>query len=246
MLETIQHTTLAARDLRHIWHPCTQMKDHETLPLLEITAASGCYLELADGRKIIDAISSWWCKSLGHQHPRIKRAVSLQLEKFEHVMLAGATFEVITALSEKLSALLPPLNKVLYAGDGSSAIEMALKLSLHAHRINGNTQRTKFLALKNAYHGETAGAMSVSDLGIYRDAYQPLLFAVEHLSVPYVSGVEDVHWHDSADHWQEIERAACRCCRYSGGSDSRAHRARCRRHACLQRRFFAAFAHVDQ
>jgi adenosylmethionine-8-amino-7-oxononanoate aminotransferase len=120
-------------------------------------------------------------------------------------MLAGATHEVITALSEKLSALMPALNKVLYAGDGSSAIEMALKLSLHAHRINGKTQRTKFIALKNAYHGETAGAMSVSDLGIYRDAYQPLLFAVEHLSVPYVSGAEDLRWHDSADHWQEIE-----------------------------------------
>ena len=98
-------SSLSQRDLRHIWHPCTQMKDHETWPLAEITAAAGCFLELKDGRKILDAISSWWCKSLGHQHPRIKRAVLQQLERFEHVMLAGTTYDVIVNLSEQISAI---------------------------------------------------------------------------------------------------------------------------------------------
>lgn len=195
---------LIDRDLRHIWHPCTQMKDHETWPLFEIVAASGCYLELSDGRKIIDAISSWWCKSLGHQHPRIKHAVMQQVEKFEHVMLAGITNEVIVRLSEMLAALMPVLNKVLYAGDGSSAIEMALKLSLQAQNIAGHAQRTKFIALKNAYHGETAGAMSVSDLGIYRQPYQTMLFSVDTVSAAYVTGTEDPIWEDSGEHWQSV------------------------------------------
>lgn len=204
--------TLASRDLRHIWHPCTQMKDHETLPLLEVAAASGCYLELTDGRKIIDAISSWWCKTLGHQHPRIKRAVQTQLEKFEHVMLAGTTNEIITILSEKLSALMPGLNKVLYAGDGSCAVEMALKLSLHAQQLSGARQRNQFIALKNAYHGETAGAMSVSDLGIYRDPYQSMLFDVEYLTVPYVNSTSESRWQNCEEEWRQVsaqlERAA--------------------------------------
>lgn len=199
-------TSLTTRDLRHIWHPCTQMKDHETLPLLEVAGASGCYIELTDGRKILDAVSSWWCKSLGHQHPRIKRAVQAQLEKFEHVLLAGTTNDVIVSLSEKLSTLMPPLNKVLYAGDGSSAVEMALKLSLHAQLISGFSQRNKFISLQNAYHGETAGAMSVSELGIYRHAYESMLFAAEFIPVPYVSGEMDPGWNDSEQHWRKIEK----------------------------------------
>lgn len=204
MYPLIEKSSLVVRDLRHVWHPCTQMKDHENLPFFEIAAASGCFLQLTDGRKIVDAISSWWCKSLGHQHPQIKKAVMQQLERFEHVMLAGTTYDVVVSLSEQLAQLMPPLNKVLYAGDGSSAIEIALKLSLHAHRINGETQRTKFIALNNAYHGETAGAMSVSDLGIYRDAYQPLLFSVDYVSAPYVSGEEDPAWHACETHWNEV------------------------------------------
>lgn len=194
------------RDIKHIWHPCTQMKDHETLPLLEVACASGCYIELTDGRKILDAVSSWWCKALGHQHPRIKRSVQAQLEKFEHVLLAGTTNEVIVSLSEKLSMLMPPLDKVLYAGDGSSAVEMALKLSLHAQQISGYPQRNKFISLQNAYHGETAGAMSVSELGLYRHAYQSMLFAAKFLSVPYVSGEVDPGWNDCESHWQAIEK----------------------------------------
>lgn len=198
--------SLTMRDLRHIWHPCTQMKDHETIPLLEVVSASGCFLHLSDNRKILDAISSWWCKSLGHQHPQIKQAVQAQLDKFEHVMLAGTTSEVIVDLSENLAALMPSLNKVLYAGDGSCAVEMALKLSLHAQQIAGASQRTQFLSLKNAYHGETSGAMSVSELGIYRNAYQSMLFPVDFIDVPYVTGTSDPLWNNCEWHWQKIEK----------------------------------------
>lgn len=182
------------------------MKDHESIPLLEIIAASGSYLHLGDGRKMIDAISSWWCKNLGHQHPRISSAIREQLEKFEHVILAGTTNEVIVELSEQLARIMPPLDKVLYASDGSCAVEMALKLSLHAQKIRGNHKRRKFMTLKNAYHGETAGAMSVSDLGMYRDAYQEMLFPVEVIqTVPYVSGMDDPLWSDCSAIWQEVE-----------------------------------------
>lgn len=198
---------LISRDLAHVWHPCTQMKDHENIPLLEIVSAAGSYLHLKDGRKLIDAVSSWWCKSLGHQHPRIKKAIHAQLEKFEHVILAGTTNTTIVELSEQLATLMPPLDKVLYASDGSCAVEMAMKLSLHAQKIRGNHKRTKFIALANAYHGETAGAMSVSELGIYRDAYQDMLFPVHFIqTIPYVSGIDDPLWMDCSSVWPQVER----------------------------------------
>ncbi len=109
---------LSESDTQHIWHPCSQMKDYEAFPPLEIIRAQGPYLELKDGRKIIDAISSWWCKSLGHSHPRIKAAIYKQLEKFEHVILANTTNDTIKLLSEKLATLTKNLDKVFYASDG--------------------------------------------------------------------------------------------------------------------------------
>src|SRR5688572_5946869 len=107
--------TIADRDLKHIWHPCSQMKDYASFPPLEIQSAKGCWIELADGRKLIDAISSWWCKSLGHNHPRLKAALLKQAERFEHVIFANTTHETIVALSEKLACLSPSLDKVFYA-----------------------------------------------------------------------------------------------------------------------------------
>lgn len=195
---------LTERDLRHIWHPCTPMKDHEVIPLVEVAAASGCYLHTTDGRKIFDAISSWWCKSLGHQHPHIKAAIQNQLDCLEHVILAGTTNETIVTLSELLARLMPTLNKVLFASDGSCAVEMALKLSLHAHQIAGQHQRTEFLSLMNAYHGETVGAMSVSDLGAFCKPYESLLFPVTSIRVPYVSDRNQAQWFDCSDHWAKI------------------------------------------
>jgi adenosylmethionine-8-amino-7-oxononanoate aminotransferase len=165
-----------------IWHPCSQMKDYELFKPLTIKQARGSYIELNDGTEIIDAISSWWCKSLGHNHPRLKAALLAQLEKFEHVILANTTHETIIKLSKKLTALTKTLKKVFYASEGSSAVEIAMKMSLHARKILGERKRQNFIALANSYHGETIGALSVSDLGLYRDPYKSLLFDVKFLA----------------------------------------------------------------
>lgn len=181
------------------------MKDYETFNPLEIIGSDQSHLHLRDGRKVIDAISSWWCKSLGHQHPRLKRALLAQMEKFEHVILANTINETILELSEKLTCLMPALNKVMYASDGSCAVEMAMKMSLHARQIEGNPQRKLFIALENGYHGETVGALSVSDMGIYRAPYQSLLFDAQFItSLPYVSGTQDYLWNHCELHWERI------------------------------------------
>lgn len=187
------------------WHPCSQMKDYATFKPLPVTRAYDSYLELSDGKKIIDAISSWWCKSLGHNHPLLKMALKEQLEKFEHVIFANTTNEIIVQLSQKLTALMPNLNKVFYAGDGSSAVEVALKMSLHTRVVCGETQRRTFIALKNGYHGETTAALSVSDLGIYRDAYTDILFNSIFIDPLYVSGSDDPKWNNASDYWPTIE-----------------------------------------
>lgn len=185
-----------------VWHPCTPMKIHEKIPLLPVVGASGPYYYLKDGRRVFDAISSWWCKSLGHGHPRLKAVLMNQMAQFEHVMLAGTTNEVIMSLSEQLTTLLPGFSKVFYAGDGSSAVEIALKMSLHYRKRKGE-QRHHFLSLENAYHGETAGAMSVSDLGLYRAPYDALLFDAFVLrDLPYVSGQQDILWLDAKTHFE--------------------------------------------
>ena len=190
-----------------IWHPCSQMKDYESVAPIAIWRAEGSYLILKDGSKVIDAIASWWCKSLGHQHPRLKKALLQQTEKFEHVILANTTHEIIEQLSEALTQLLPALNKVFYASEGSSAIEIALKMSVHARQITGEHTRKHFIALQNGYHGETVGALSVSDVGLYRAPYQSLLFNTHFVEeIPYVTGVHDPLWLNCDEHWQRIEK----------------------------------------
>jgi len=203
---TVTQMNIIERDLKHIWHPCSQMKDYEGFPPLEIVGAKGSYLHLADGRKVIDAISSWWCKSLGHNHPRLKQALLEQVEKFEHVILANTTNETIVRLSEKLSHLTNTLDKVFYASDGSCAIEIAIKMSLHSHQLQGETGRTKLMALANGYHGETCVALGVSDVGIYRDAYEALLPDVTFIKdLPYVQTTEDPLWDDCSEYWPNVE-----------------------------------------
>ncbi len=197
---------LINEDIQHFWHPCAQMKDYETLKPVVVTGASESYIHLHDGSKIIDGISSWWCKSLGHNHPRLKAALKQQIDKFEHVMLAHTTNETIVNLSAKLAQLMPALNKVFYASDGANAVEIAIKMSLHAHKLHGNNHRKHFLALSNSYHGETLGALSVSDLGIYREAYQELLFNSNFITpIPYVSGTHDPLWNNCETQWQQVE-----------------------------------------
>lgn len=197
---------LIAQDLKHIWHPCSQMKDYETFKPIIVESAKGSYINLNDGTKIIDAISSWWCKPLGHNHPRIKKALIQQADKFEHVILANTTNSTLVNFSEKLASVIPSLSKILFAGDGSCAVEMALKLSVHAHLIQGKTKKTKFACLSNAYHGETVGTLSVSDIGIYKKYYKSMMFDVYVINnIPYVSGTNDPLWNDCSEHWQKIK-----------------------------------------
>ena len=176
--------TLASLDLAHIWHPCTQMRDHETLPLIPIKSAKDVYLYDFNGNKYIDCISSWWVNLFGHCNDYINEAIKTQLSNLEHVILAGFTHEPIINLSKRLCDLLPNLlTKCFYADNGSCAIEVALKMSFH-YFYNHGEKRNLFLALNNAYHGETIGALSVSNVALYKETYSPLLLQSLHVQAP--------------------------------------------------------------
>jgi len=182
------------------------MKDYESFPPLKVVKARGPYIEFEGGHKVIDAISSWWCKSLGHNHPRLKAALIAQSERFEHVIFANTTYDIILALSEKLVGLTATLKKVFYASEGSSAVEIALKMSLHAQKIIGENKRTQFAALKNGFHGETFMALAVSDLEIYRQPYETQLPQTIFLqNIPYVTSTDDPLWYDCSALWPTIE-----------------------------------------
>jgi adenosylmethionine-8-amino-7-oxononanoate aminotransferase len=174
---------LVARDLATLWHPCTQMHDHEALPPIPIRRARGAWLEDHDGKRYLDGISSWWVNLLGHAEPRIDAALRVQLGELEHVILAGFTHQPVVELSERLLALAPPgLARCFYADSGSAAVEIALKMSFH-HWLNaGRGERRKFINLANSYHGETLGALAVGDVALYKDTYRPLL--LEPLTAP--------------------------------------------------------------
>lgn len=208
---------LAARDLRHLWHPCSQMRDYEAFPPLPVASASGCHLHLEDGRRLIDAISSWWCKSLGHGHPRLKAALARQMERFEHVILANTTGDAIASLSERLASLDPGLTRVFYAGDGSTAVEVACKLALHAGKLAGRTDgrggaRARFMALEDGYHGETALTLALGDLGLYKEAYREILPEVSFLrGLPRVRSSREPLWSDCGAAWPVLERQLEAC-----------------------------------
>jgi adenosylmethionine-8-amino-7-oxononanoate aminotransferase len=164
------------RSLRAVWHPCTQMKHHESLPLVPVSRAEGVWLYDFEGRRILDAISSWWVNLLGHGNPRINAALRNQLDSLEHVMLAGFTHAPAVELSERLAKLAPEgLGHCFFGSDGASAVEIALKMSYHYWRNAGRPAKSGFVTLANGYHGETLGALSVTDIPLYRDTYAPLL-----------------------------------------------------------------------
>jgi adenosylmethionine-8-amino-7-oxononanoate aminotransferase len=178
-----RNAALAARDLAALWHPCTQMQDHEDLPPIPIQRAQGAWLEDHDGKRYLDAIGSWWVNLLGHGEPRINAALRAQLDQLEHVILAGFSHEPAILLAERLLALAPPgLARVSYADSGSAAVEIALKMSFHYWRNLGRGERTRFVALQNGYHGETLGALAVGDVALYKETYRPLL--MEALTAP--------------------------------------------------------------
>ena len=174
MQEKITNKEIIARSLNSVWHPCTQMKHHEQFPLVPIARGEGAWLIDFEGKRYLDAVSSWWVNLFGHANPRINAALKDQLDKLEHVMLAGFTHETVIQLSERLTRL-TGLGHAFYGSDGASAVEIALKMSFHYWRNAGKTEKKKFVSLEGSYHGETIGALSVTDVAIFRDAYGPLL-----------------------------------------------------------------------
>lgn len=173
---------LITQDLLHIWHPCTQMKDHEKIPLIPIKKGKGIYLYDFDDKAYIDGISSWWVNLFGHCNAYINQKLKEQIDTLEHVLLAGFTHQPIIDLSTRLCSLLPKeLNKCFYADNGSSAIEVALKMSFHKSLLD-KKEKKKFITLSNAYHGETLGALSVGDIKLYKEVYGTLL--LECLQTP--------------------------------------------------------------
>jgi len=167
---------LLERSRAAVWHPCTQMKAHETLPLLPIARGGGVWLYDCDGRRYLDAVSSWWVNLFGHANARINAALVDQLTRLEHVILAGCTHEPVVELSERLAALAPGgLGHCFYGSDGAAAVEIALKMSFHYWRNRGCAAKTEFVSLARSYHGETLGALSVTDVALFKDTYAPLL-----------------------------------------------------------------------
>ncbi|MGH8660559.1 MAG: adenosylmethionine--8-amino-7-oxononanoate transaminase [Burkholderiales bacterium] len=185
MQTSTRSSLLLKRSLAAVWHPCTQMKSHERLPLVPVARGAGCWLYDADGRRYLDAISSWWVNLLGHCHPRINAALADQLGRLEHVMLAGFSHEPVVELSERLArATGGALGHCFYASDGASAVEIALKMSFHYWRNRGSPEKTRFVSLAGSYHGETLGALAVTDVHLFKAVYTPLLMASSQVASP--------------------------------------------------------------
>lgn len=184
-----------------LWNPCGDCDDHE----FNVVGATGSYIELADGRKLFDATSSWWCKSLGHGHPRLKAALIKQLDQFEHVLLGRVQFDVITELSNRLCGLTDNMAKACFASDGSCAVEQAMKMSLQTRKLCGS-DKTQFASFKGDYHGDTLGALSVTD-GVFREEFDDVLMETHFISgLPYVAGRHDPLWHNCETEWQGIQK----------------------------------------
>ena len=181
----MSNKNLLERSLNSVWHPCTQMKQHETLPLVPISRGEGVWLHDFDGSRYLDAISSWWVNLFGHSNPRINAAIRDQLDRLEHVMLAGFTHEPVVQLSERLIQIVPGrLGHCFYGSDGASATEVALKMSFHYWHNMGHPGKNNFISLQNGYHGETLGALSVTDVALFRETYSPLLRHSNHVRTP--------------------------------------------------------------
>ncbi|WP_317205491.1 adenosylmethionine--8-amino-7-oxononanoate transaminase [Janthinobacterium sp.] len=184
-MELDKQSSWVERSLRSVWHPCTQMQHHESVPLIPVSHGRGAWLYDHEGRRYLDAISSWWVNLFGHANPRINAALKDQLDRLEHAMLAGFTHEPVIRLSEQLSALTGHvLGHSFYASDGASAVEIALKMSFHAWRNSGQSEKQDFVCLKGSYHGETIGALAVTDVALFKDAYGPLLRASHVVASP--------------------------------------------------------------
>lgn len=192
---------LVRRDLAVVWHPCTQMRDHEFLPMVPVRSGSGVWLEDYAGRRYLDAISSWWVNLFGHANPRINARVRAQLDRLEHVLLAGFTHEPAIELAERLVELAPRgLTRCFYADNGSAAVEVAIKMSFHYWRNAGRPAKKRFITLSNSYHGETLGALAVGNVELYKSIYRPLLMDVITVPSP------DCHERDPGESWEAHSR----------------------------------------
>ncbi|MAW33457.1 MAG: adenosylmethionine--8-amino-7-oxononanoate transaminase [Proteobacteria bacterium] len=173
------------RSRKAVWHPYTQMKHHENFPMIALEKAKGCWLYDYDGHRYFDAISSWWVNLFGHSNTKINAALTKQLNTLEHAMLAGFTHRPVVELSERLARLTQNnLGHVFYGSDGASAVEIALKMSFHFWVNSGQKKKNEFVCLRNSYHGETLGALSVSDISLYKDVYGNLLNQVNVVDGP--------------------------------------------------------------
>ena len=181
---------LAERDLKRVWHPCMQMKEFESTKLFDIKSAKGVWLEDFDGNRYIDAISSWWVNLFGHSNEYLNSKLTEQLNSFAHIMTANFTHEPMVKLSERLCKL-TGLDKVFFADNGSSAIEVALKMSFQFHKNRGKV-KNKFVCFKNSYHGETLGALSIGDVGLYKSTFEELLLEVIVCDTPLDKTPEQV------------------------------------------------------
>jgi len=182
---------MRARDLANIWHPCSQMKDYETLPFIPIKSGRGVYLTDFDDNSYLDAISSWWVNLFGHANPYINEKIKEQLETLEHVIFAGFTHESGIRLAERLVAMTPEgLDKVFFADNGSSAIEIALKMSFQYYKNQGEV-RDVFISLENSYHGETMGALAVGDVALYKEIYGEILIKTLQAKSPALVSEEE-------------------------------------------------------
>ncbi|RUR12947.1 adenosylmethionine--8-amino-7-oxononanoate transaminase [Legionella sp. km772] len=193
---------LIAKDLRHIWHPCMQMKDFEQFPPIVVERAQGNILYTNHG-PLIDGISSWWCKSLGHGHPAVLAAIRTQMDLFEHVIGANTTHPALAELGEQLCSITGKQHS-FFASDGASAVEIAMKLVIHGMLIKGYKNKNQFIALKNGYHGETLGTMSVSDLGIYKAPYDGFGVSCHFVTPPYVRDNTASLWTNCDSYWASI------------------------------------------
>ncbi len=212
MNQNFKNALLVKRSLVSVWHPCSQMKHHEFSPMVPIVSGRGVWLIDADGNRYLDAVSSWWVNLFGHANPRINAALKDQLDTLEHTMLAGFTHKPAIELGERLAAL-TGLGHAFYASDGASAVEIALKMSFHFWRNQGQPAKQKFVSLKNSYHGETLGALAVTDVAIFRDAYGPLLnnnlivdFPSDRAQQPISTGVSE---HNASNAASTLPFEAC-------------------------------------
>jgi len=188
----MRNSDAVARSLAAVWHPCTQMKSHERFPLVPIARAQGPWLYDFEDRRYLDAVSSWWVNLFGHSHPHINAAIREQLDSLEHVMLAGFTHAPVIELAERLGRIAPGrLGHAFFASDGASAAEIALKMAFHYWANRGKPEKRRFVSLAGGYHGETVGALGVTHVGAFRDAYAPLL--VESIVAPFPARSDDDH-----------------------------------------------------